>query len=93
MTAFFIFMGWFTAFTLAFLQGWNRGRHAKALEQKDNAIKVWQQANVQSQEEIRSLQSVVAHMHMEIEGLTPKRVNGRFASKRNQTEFKSRGKL
>ena len=82
MSIFFAFLGWIAFVVSALLAVEEKDSHKKAIEQKNNALKVWQRECVHWRELSADKDSEIARMTMEIERLTPKHGSGgRFVSK------------
>jgi hypothetical protein len=84
----FAAIGWAIAGANALFWWLDRSYFLTLLDQKENIKNVWKERCHASVEAIQSRDDAIAHLTMEIEGLTPKRVHGKFASKRDQPEFK-----
>lgn len=75
-----------TVFSVAFRVMLNGADRETA--QQASAKDYWKERYRSATEVVKERDNAIAHMAMEIEGLTPKRVHGKFASKRDQPEFK-----
>lgn len=81
----FLAMGWLFAAAVFGVLLWKGSNEEKLVEQKNNAIKVWQRECVQWRELSRDKDAQIAHMAMEIERRTPKQgKGGKFVSKREE---------